>query len=163
LLFLAVFTSSCALIHTANLKREEVTDINTIKGTYTLILFGNRHGDDMETIAFLDSEKDTYTLEPFAPEYDYTVKKHYKGSSALDSAISFVRSHENYKGVRIIRITDGQGGLFGYEVRPLYRDMRLRTPDVLDVSYVQKDDKVLIYIRLKTHVEKFLKRDRLEE
>jgi hypothetical protein len=146
-----------------DIKRETVHDKNAIKGSYTLVLFGNRHGDDFETVAFLDSEADALSFKPFSNEYNYTVKKHFKGDRALRTAIDFVRSHEASKGVRISRIADRQAGILGYEVRPLYRDLRFRTSDPLNVHYTIKDTNLLIYIDLKDTVKRMLKNDRFDE
>jgi hypothetical protein len=46
-----------------------------ITGTFILILYGGRFSDDVETIAILDLEGDGYTLEPFAPDFDFRIKK----------------------------------------------------------------------------------------
>jgi hypothetical protein len=151
----AIFASSCALTQYTALQRETVKDKKTIKGSYTLILFGNRYGDDLETIAILDRKGDEYTIEPYSPAYNYRVHTNQKGSTALQKAMDFVGKHESYKGARISTITDKQGRVFGYEVRPFYTDLRFRTPDVLDVDYMLKENKVKVFIKLKARVRKY--------
>jgi hypothetical protein len=59
---------------TGHLRTEEIKE-NDIKGVFTLILYGARDINDIETVAILDLEGDQYTLEPYAPAFDYKVKK----------------------------------------------------------------------------------------
>lgn len=161
LLFPVLFLSACAPSHYRYLKSETVKDVTTITGSFTLIQHGNRHGDDFETLAVLDIEDDTYTFEPHAPSFDYKLKKNLNGEDALGEAIRFVRQHESFKGVRISRLSDNLGNILGFEVRPFYRDSRFRSSDVLDVNYIVREKKVIIFIKLKYFVEKHFKRDRI--
>jgi len=162
-IFSAVLTFSCTSAHFAQLKREPVRDENTITGSFTLILHGNRYGDDFKTVAFLDTEGDEYTFEPYAPAFDYSVTMPLKAEEALKEAVRFVSDHESVRTVRISRIADRQGVTLGYEARPLYRNTRFPRSDLLDVSYYLEGKKVVIYIRLKHFVERYLDRDRLFE
>ena len=159
-LFLVILTLACASANLTNLRRETIKDEKTITGSFTLILYGNRHGDDLETVAFMDIEGDEHIFEPYAREYNYSVKMHQESEEALKKGIAFVRRHESFKGVRISKIIDKQDRILGYELRPFYRDTRFRVPDVLNVSYVLKEKKVVIYIRLKNYIKKQLERDR---
>jgi hypothetical protein len=130
-----------------------VKDVNTVTGSFTLIQHGNRYGDDLETLAVLDIENDTYTFEPHAPSFDYKLKKNLNGEDALEEAIRFVGKHESFKGARISRLSDDLGNILGFEVRPFYRDPRFRSSDVLNVNYAVRDKKVIIFIHLKFFVE----------
>jgi hypothetical protein len=121
-----------------------VKDVNTVTGSFTLILHGNRYGDDLETVAVLDIENDTYTFEPHAPSFDYKLKKNLNGEDALEEAI----------------LSDDLGNILCFEVRPFYRDPRFRSSDLIDVNYSVREKKVIIFIRLKRFVEKHFEIDR---
>ncbi|UCF86934.1 MAG: hypothetical protein JSV71_05500 [Nitrospiraceae bacterium] len=154
LIFSILFLSACAPAHYGFLKRDTVEDVTTVTGSFTLIQYGNRHGDDLETVAFLDIENDAYTFEPHAPSFDYKLKKNLNGEDALEEAIRFVGKHTSFRGARISRLSDDQGNVLGFEVRPFYRDTRFRSSDLISVNYSVKEKKVLIFIRLKRFVEK---------
>jgi hypothetical protein len=155
-----ILTVSCALSRHVRLKSEGVTDTGTVKGSYDLILYGNRYGDDIKTVAILDNTSDAYTFEPNAPAYDYTIKSGLEGNEALQEAANFVSSHSAYWTNRIKRISDSEGNVLGYEVRPLYRRHRYGYSDMLNVDYFLKDEKVSVFIGLKTFIEKsFRKRE----
>ena len=70
-----VQTGTCyAQLFTKPLKTEYATPAE-LSGTFTAILFGGAHHDDLETVAFLDMEGDQYTIEPFGPDFDYFMKE----------------------------------------------------------------------------------------
>ena len=119
-------------------------------GNYTLVLYGARHGNDLETIAALDYEGDDITIEPVSPAFDYKKREHVKDGKALTEAKKFVSWYHSFRRVRLSRIIDEQGRVLGYEVRPIYSaTATYGYSDVLNVSYVLKDNKVAMYISLK--------------
>jgi hypothetical protein len=158
-IFLAIFVSSCTSVHFTSLKRTIIKDEKTITGSFTLILYGSRHSEDIETIAFLDSEGDEYIFEPYAPEYDFTMKVHVTGEKALKEAQSFVNWHNSFRHAQWSSITDKQGRILGYELRPLYSPLTFGISDVLNINYSLKGNKVVIYIRLKPSVERTFERN----
>jgi hypothetical protein len=125
-----------------------------IQGTYTLILYGGNYGDDLETIAFLDKEGDRYTLEPYAPEFVFRAKKGLTAERARREAGEFIRSHADFHREQWRSIRDEKGEIIGYEIRPLYLPITFGTDDVLDVDYWLKEDRVLVFIKLKPSLEK---------
>jgi hypothetical protein len=136
-----------------SLEREVIEDEKAITGDYTLILYGGLFLDDIKTIAILDSEDDDYEFQPYAPEFEYTVTQNMKGEEALQEAISFVSWNHLYRRHRVSRIMDTSGRTIAYEIRPLYRTLSLGASDVLLMSYVLKDRKVMVYMSLKSNVE----------
>lgn len=138
-----------------SLKTEEVKNAN-ITGNFTLILYGGRHSNDIETIAILDIEGDQYVFEIYAPEFDYKIKKHVPAKEALDEAKKFVSFHNSFRRSQLSRIFDNKGNTIGYEVRPLYLQITFGVDDVLDVDYRLKNDKVVVKIRLLPSVERIL-------
>jgi hypothetical protein len=128
-----------------------------ITGTYTLILYGGNYSDDLETIAILDREGDPYNFEPYAPDFDYRIKKRVPAKKAMKEAEKFVSFHNSFLRSQISRIIDNNGKTIGYEVRPLYQPLTFGISDVLDVYYwVKEGGRVKVLIRLKQSVEKSL-------
>ncbi len=126
-------------------------------GTYTLILYGGRHFRDVESLALLDLEGDAYTLEPYAPDFDFRVIKNLPAREALERAESFLRIQYAFRRSLLSKILDSNGKTIGYEVRPLYDPLTFGLSDVLDVDYSPRNDgKVRVYIRLKLSVERQL-------
>jgi len=137
----------------SHLKREVMKNEKIVPGSYTVIFYGAKYGNDLRTIAFLDYE-DEYTFEPFANEYDFTTHT-YGEEEAVKEAIKFVSWYHTYWRTRISRIMDENDRLLGYELRPLYRSISTYGySDVLNVYYKLKDNKVVINVRLKREVEK---------
>ncbi len=137
-IFFIIFVTSRTSVHFASLKRTIIKDEKTITGSFTLILYDSRHSEDIETIAVLDSEGDEYIFEPYAPEYDFTMRVHVTGEKALKEALSFVSWHNSFRHAQWSSITDKQGRILGYELRPLYSPLTFGISDVLNVNYSLK-------------------------
>jgi hypothetical protein len=131
-------------------------DTQEIEGTYTLILYGGRHSNDIENVVILDKEGDQYRFSVYAPEFDYRVKKHVPAREALAEAEAFVRFHHAFWKSQLKGIVDPSGLLIGYETRPLYSPMDFGYPDVLEVAYVIKDKNVTVMISLKRELRRRL-------
>jgi len=118
-----------------------------LTGTYTLILYGCRYADDLENIALIVDEKSGYSVDIYALEAMYKVKKELSGSQALSEAEAFVRCSMPpvWKSV-VRRISDDLGKTIAYEIKPLYRD--LVPQEALVSSYSLKDMKVTAYFTL---------------
>jgi hypothetical protein len=156
-IILAFTVSSCALSRFTHLRTESIRDEQTITGSYDLILYGNRYGNDLETVAVLDIADDEYTFEPYAPSYDYRISKDIESDKAISEALSFVSKHTAFRTALIKRITlDGE--TLGYEVKPLYLRHRYGQASIKRVYYTLKDKKVFMYVRVKNYVEKMLDR-----
>lgn len=147
ILFFPFFTEG------ASLMTKEVDKIDSEK-SYSLILYGNRHFNDIETVAIFDVEGDEYTFDPFAPDFDYSIKKGLSSERAMNLAEIFVRSHYAYRTSQISKILDKKGNVIGYELRPLYYPLVFGVSDVIDVDYWQKNGKIKITIKLKPSVER---------
>jgi hypothetical protein len=134
--------------------RTDVPPSGNVQGSYTLILYGGNYGNDLETIAFLDKEGDRYTLEPYAPQFVFRTRKGLTADSALREASEFIRSQAEFQREQFRSIKDEKGEIIGYELRPLYLPFTFGTDDVLDVDYWLKEDRVLIFVKLKPSLEK---------
>jgi len=141
-------------LETEKTKPEEVT------GVFSLILYGGRHSNDLETVAIFDKEGDQYEFEPFAPEFDYKIKKDIPAGDALKEAKKFVSFHSSFWRSQLSRIIDEKGNMIGYELKPLYYPFVYGSDDVLEIYYRIKDGKVIVHIRLMLDVfNSFFSRD----
>lgn len=132
----------------AKFLKTEKAGADEMKGTYTIIFYGGRHINDLETAAFLDKEGDQYEFEPYAPEFDYKIKKGVPAEEALKEARKFVSFHNAYWRSQLSRILDEKGNTIGYELRPLYYPFVYGRDDLLEIYYRIKGNKVIVEIRL---------------
>ena len=137
--------------------KTEDAKVQEVTGIFTLILYGAGHSNDIETIAILDKEGDQYTLEPYAPEFDYRIKRGVPAKEALAEAKIFVSSHSSFRRAQLGKILDNNGNIIGFEVRPLYLPTTYGLSDVLDVDYWRKDSKVIVKVKIKPSVEMMLR------
>lgn len=137
--------------------RTEIAKDSEIIGSFTLILYGARHLEDIETVAILDAEGDKYELVPYAPEFDYKIIKNLSAKEALYKAQSFVSWYRSFHHSQLSKIVDDKGNPIGYELRPLYLPFCFGVSDVLEVDYWLKEDgKVKITIRLSPLIERLV-------
>ncbi len=124
-------------------------DPGRVKGSFTVILYGGAYADDLETVAFLDIEGDYYTLEPFAPDFDYVKDNGMSAEDAIQRAEKFISFHASFWKTQLAEIIGPDGGVIGYELKPLYLPFIYGASDVLDISYwPKKDGKIKVIITL---------------
>jgi hypothetical protein len=148
---LSLLVASVSFAHAKYLKTLEAK-AEEVSGSFTLILYGGRHVNDLETIALLDREGDQYEFEPYAPEFDYKVKKGVPAKDALNESKKFVSFHNAFWRSQLSKILDEKGNIIGYELRPLYRPFVYGRDDLLEVYYRIRKNKVIVYIRMKPEV-----------
>jgi hypothetical protein len=135
--------------------KTEKAKVDDITGTFTLILYGGRYSDDIETIAILDREGDQYNFEPYTPEFDYRIKKGVQAKDVIREAEKFVSFHRSFWHSQLSKIIDNKGNIIGYELRPLYLPFSYGISDVMDVYYwLKKGNKVKVTIRLTPSIER---------
>lgn len=154
-LVLIFLTTGCLAVYKHNVRTEAANDAG-IEGTYTLILYGSRHINDIETIAIFDKEGDKYTFDMYAPDFDYKSIKGVPAKDALSKAYGFISWHHLFYGSRLSKILDDKGAIIGYELKPLYDPLAFGVSDVLDIGYNIKDNRVIVRIRLIPSVERML-------
>lgn len=149
LLFAGFHTGEChAEFFTKPLKTEYAAPAE-VSGTFSVILFGGAHHDDLETVAFLDIEGDENALQPFAPDFDYITKENLPAQEALRVAEKFVSFHPSFWKTQLAKITGPDGGIVAFELRPLFIPFVYGTSDVLDIYYwPKKGGKIKVTIRL---------------
>ena len=141
-------TASSAFALKRPLRTEPATP-SGVSGVFTLILYGANYSDDLETVAILDLEGDGYTFEPFAPQFNYKVRKGIQAQEALKEAEQFVGFHNAFWKYQLSTILNPEGVTIGYEVRPLYQPFVYGFSDILDIYYWLKGDgKVKVVIKL---------------
>lgn len=124
--------------------------------SYTLIFYGGRHSNDLETIAFLDREGDGYTFEVYAPDFDYSIERGVSAAEALKKAKEFVGWHNAFSYAQTKELNDRSGKFIGFEVRPFYMPFVFGVSDVMDVFYNFYGGRVIIKIRLIPQIERML-------
>jgi hypothetical protein len=145
--------TGCSLaLHTT--VKTQVARAEDVSGNFSLVLWGGRFLDDPETIAFLDIEGDQYTIEPYAPDFDFTVKRGVPAKEALKRAEEFVSQNTDFQNSQVFSILDRNGVVIGYEVRPFYRPLRYGLSDIIDVQYWITDKTVNVKVRLKPWIER---------
>jgi len=112
LLPLSLFMANDSFAVAEHLKTEEAK-AEDVEGTFTVILYGARDYNDLETIAILDYEADQYTLEPYAPKFDYKIKKGLSAREALAEAYKFTSYHPSFWHSQLSRIIDQKGATLG--------------------------------------------------
>lgn len=147
LLFFAFLVTACGISLKHEIRTEDASD-KEIAGTYSLILYGGIYARALETVAILADEDSPYTIEPYAPEYDYRIIKHLPAKEAIAVAYSYISRNPNFSGAQTARIIDSTGRLIGYEIRPLYLTFTLAAPDIVDIHYWRKGDKVFVRMSL---------------
>ncbi|MCX8069664.1 MAG: hypothetical protein N2738_04090 [Thermodesulfovibrionales bacterium] len=127
-----------------------------IQGNFHLLLYGSRHGNDIETIAFLDNSEDDYEIELYTPEFNYKKLKSLDTKEAIDRAKKFVSWHSSFMNFSISKIITNDGHLIGYEIKPLYFPFEYGVTDVFDNSYWIRGKKAVISIKLLQSVERII-------
>lgn len=146
-LFLLAGTGSAHLF-TKPLKTD-LAHPEEVKGSFAVIFYGGAYADDLETVAFLDLEGDRYTLEPFAPDFDYAKNNGIPAEDAIRRAERFVSFHASFRKTQLAKIIGPDGSVIGFEVKPLYLPFIYGASDVLDISYwPKKDGKIKVSISL---------------
>ncbi len=148
-----IAAGSCAFGPPLTTQRAGVSEV---RGRYTLVLYGCNFFGDLETVAILGKEGGKFAVEPYAPSFNYRIKKGLPAREALEEAERFISCHPSYKTSQLSRISDNEGHALGYELRPLYFPFTFGTDDVLDTFYWIWGDKVNVSIRLKPSIERIL-------
>lgn len=142
-------------LYASNLTLKEVSE-GEIKGTFNLLLYGGRHGNDIETIAFLDIIDDDYEIELYTNDYNYKKVMSVTDKDAIQRAKTFVSWHSSFMNYSIRKIITNKGGLIGYEIKPLYMPFEYGLTDVFDNSYWLRGKKAVISIKLLQSVERYI-------
>ena len=154
LLIIGLYTGTSFAHFFAKPLKTNSADSAEVKGTFTVILYGGAHADDLETVALLDNEGDQFTLEPFAPDFDYVIRKGLSAEEALKAAEKFVTFHSSFWRTQLIKIINPEGNTVGFELKPLYLPFIYGTSDVLDIYYwPKKGGKIKVTIKLKPSIE----------
>jgi hypothetical protein len=138
----------------------ELTDPNTLNGTFDLMLYGCRYPDDIENAAFLVPADSKIPLELFVTDTSYKVKKGLSADKAFSEADAFVRCGiHTVQETRFHRVLDNTGAVVGYDVIPRYLPYDIYGSDPLLVTYSLLAGKVTVHIRLRPEVERQMMMD----
>jgi hypothetical protein len=145
--------NSCMAGKRLDIKRAVPADI---EGTYALILYGCKYGNDLQNLAILYKDEGPFTFEMYSLKTSYQIKKGLPADEALKQAEQFLRCSTEYWQTQLSKIVDPVGTIAGYELRPLYAPYQYGHMDVLDIRYWLRDSKVTVYIKLDPDTEKSL-------
>ncbi|MCX8027368.1 MAG: hypothetical protein N3A62_05885 [Thermodesulfovibrionales bacterium] len=151
-LFLFFLTTSAGAI---NLDTVEVKETE-IQGMFDIILYGARHGDDLETVALLVPLNSEYQVKMYAPDFDYRIDRAKDAKTATNIAKQFTSWHHSFMRHIYLKIVAPDGKAVAYEVRPLYLPFVYGRADVLDNTYRLKEKTVFISVKLLPSVERRL-------
>ncbi len=152
ILVICLLCGACAL--NSSYLQTESARTSEITGTYSVILYGANHSDDIATVALLIPEGGQYTFDIYAPDFNYRTIKGMPAADAIKTAERFVSWHPDFARSQTSRILDGAGHVIGYEVRPLYRSTTFGMEDVMYVDYfLEANNKVVVHIHLNYQVE----------
>lgn len=160
--FFALIIAVCLLLGTGcAVQYASVPEVrpHEISGTYALILYGGRHGNDLETLAIMSREGSGYTFVMNAPDFDYQVIPARPAAEALRHAEDAIRFHPHFLRAALSPIVAPDGRTIGYEMRPLYQSMAFGESNVMDVQYLFRGATVSVTVRLKPHVRRQLDGD----
>lgn len=127
-----------------------------VSGSYNVFKYGARHINDIETVAIVDFANDSYEFKIFSSQHNYSISKLNDLSQAIEAASKFVSWHVYTQDVQISEIKALDGKVVGYEVKPLYDRFMFGLQDVMDISYVQANKDIAVYIKLNPLVEKII-------
>lgn len=130
-----------------------------VTGTYTLILYGGRHGNDVETLAILSREGSGYTFVMNAPDFDYKVIAGMPAADALKRAEESVLFHPYTWRASLSPIVAPDGRTVGYEMRPLYQTTIFGESNIMDVQYAFRGAHIYVSVYLHPHVRRQLDGD----
>ncbi|HSW64177.1 MAG TPA: hypothetical protein VLH56_12850 [Dissulfurispiraceae bacterium] len=156
LLIIVFLTASCGMHFSS---AQPGVSPGEISGTWSVIVYGGRHANDLETIGFFDREDDDYSIVINAPEFDYKITRSLATPDALTYAREAVGFHRSFQSMHVSRIVAPDGYLVGYELRPLYPPFEFGYQDVLDVSYAWRGKTLVVSVRLKPQVRRQLDGD----
>jgi hypothetical protein len=125
-----------------------------LQGTYALLLYGCKYGNDLENIAILYKDKGPFTFEMYSLQTSYRVRNGLPAVEALKQADQFLRCSTEYWKTQLSKIVDREGTIVGYELRPLYAPYQYGHMDVLDINYWLRDNNVTVYIKLDPDTQK---------
>ncbi len=129
----------------------ESADLKNMAGTYDLYLYGCRYPDDTENVAILVNQNSAYPFEIFTLATRYKVKKGLSAAEALTEANAFVRCSMGSVWQTATReIVDEKGGIYGYDMRPLYMPYEIMASDLMLIDYYLNNGRVTAYITEKT-------------
>ena len=156
---IAIIIFSVLLAGCASSKYLRTVEANPadVTGTFDVILYGSSYLSDVENVAILDVTGDRYTLEPYAPDFDFSVVKDVPAKEAIEGAEKFVSWPPTFWRIVFSRILDPENRTIGYEVRPFYDAIVYGTSDVMDIDYwLKPDGKVKVVIKLKPRILRLL-------
>lgn len=142
LLLLCLILAGCAM-YKGTLKTTQTLGTAEPSGTFTVIRYGANSFEDYLTFALIIPEGGSYTFDIYKPSFEYRSTKGLSWKQAFEMSKTFVSSHPEFEGSRIVGILGLDNKIIGYEVRPLYRTTLFGQQDIISIFYILKEHDVV--------------------
>ena len=130
---LALLLVACA--GTSNLRTEHYPNRGSLQGNYDLILYRALEGEDEIKVAILDLNGDSYSVVPYAAEFNYKTTKALKADKALELAEEFLSTVDFYDKMVLRKVFGPDGELVAIEGRPLHEPFMDTPVDITFTNY----------------------------
>jgi len=127
-------------------------------GPVRLILYEGNAPSDPRKLAIIEVD-DAWEITPWGRERLYRVFRAGNAREAADEAVAFLKQHRSAMGTETRTLFSPDGGVIGYELRPLYQPIELGQADVLSVVYradATEAGKIEVHIDLKESVRELM-------
>jgi predicted small secreted protein len=142
LIILSFLFTSCVTT-SSGLRRDIVSEPETISGSYDLILIGGAHANDPDRIAIYDIPGDGYEFQPVTEPYRIKRFPALSSQAALEKTTEFFSEHCAYNGFLTKELTLPATGSIGFEMVPDYPTLFCIDGNEISVSYKNKDGGVI--------------------
>jgi hypothetical protein len=142
-LFVFAFSSS---ISAADLKTEWA-DASEVQGTFTVMLYGCNGSSDVNNLAILKKEGEGKPFGIGPPPFDlayFGVKTGLEGRDAIAEAKKFLSCGVDIDHTLLSKITDSDGTILGFELKPQYNIEKFGTANAFFTHYIDNEDSITV-------------------
>ena len=142
-----ILCGACAI--TRNTLKTEDGGLTETSGTYTIVRYGMSNPEEYTNFAIIFPEQGKYSFDIYKPDFEYRVEKGLTAKQAMESALEFVSRSPEFSRAQASKIIGPDGNVIGYEVKALYKKILFGMEDVAYLTYVLKENNVVIvYVRV---------------
>jgi len=122
------------------LKTLPIQKVTDDEGRFNLIYLVGIKSKDIRNAIVIDRLGDEYEFVPDVRDFEYEILQDISIREALLETDVFFRSFPFIKGANLQGITDQDGNIIGYELKPFYDKKFYGVEDILDIDYTLKSD-----------------------
>jgi len=153
ILFVYVFDSNVSAVDL----KTEWADASEVQGTFTVMLYGCNGSSDVNNLAILKKEGEGKPFGIGPPPFDlayFGVKIGLEGHDAIAEAIKFLACGVNMDHTLLSKITDSNGTILGFELKPQYNIAKFGTADAFFTRYIDNGDSITVHMIPNLDIEK---------